>query len=207
MAVTTEESSALGASSEKSRIQKSSDINSSKAVSLSTRRTALSPSKNPPKIVDVRTHAAQAQRELTRERRMMQQEKAEKARLLEHAKEQERKALVQSEQEAKELRLTAEQHEKARKAKAAEADAALVQTVQERTRKAEQLGRYIEARRAQLKKEASRRPHPLPPLCCCGLDPLENHVDNCARNCIFYQNPRAYQRALTSLFVRPIVLE
>ena len=46
---------------------------------------------------------------------------------------------------------------------------------------------------------------PLPPLCACGLDPLENHPDNCARNCIFYKNATAYQCAAppSLLYRRP----
>ena len=51
------------------------------------------------------------------------------------------------------------------------------------------------------------RPRPLPPLCACGLDPLENHVVNCARNCILYGNPAAYSRTLSGLISRTIKLE
>jgi hypothetical protein len=67
--------------------------------------------------------------------------------------------------------------------------------------------RYFEALREKLRGEASMRSRPLPPMCSCGLDPLENHTENCARNCVFYKNPAAYGRALSGLFVRPIVLD
>jgi hypothetical protein len=67
--------------------------------------------------------------------------------------------------------------------------------------------RYIEAFRKQLQKEVSLRARPLPPLCACALDPLENHTEQCARNCVFFKNPAAYGRALSALFVRPIVLD
>jgi hypothetical protein len=34
-----------------------------------------------------------------------------------------------------------------------------------------------------------------------------NHTEQCARNCVFFKNPAAYGRALSALFVRPIVLD
>ena len=64
----------------------------------------------------------------------------------------------------------------------------------------------LELESEQLKLEVRHRMSPLPPLCSCGLDPLDNHPDNCARNCVFYRNPEAYKRALSGLFVRPISL-
>ena len=67
--------------------------------------------------------------------------------------------------------------------------------------------RFVEAYRKKLQLEAASRSRPLPPLCACGLDPLDNHTDNCARNCIFFKNPQAYGRALSGLFVRPIILD
>ena len=36
---------------------------------------------------------------------------------------------------------------------------------------------------------------------------VENHTEQCARNCIFFNNPPAYGRALAGLFCRPIVLD
>ena len=72
---------------------------------------------------------------------------------------------------------------------------------------ATQTARYIEALRHQLKLEVALRPRPLPPLCACGLDPLENHPALCARNCGLYQNPAGYSRALSGLIARTIKLE
>lgn len=81
-----------------------------------------------------------------------------------------------------------------------------LKAARERAQKATQTERYIEARRDQLRKEVELSQRPLPPLCSCGLDALDNHVDNCARNCVFYKNPQAYSRALSGLFVRAINL-
>ena len=74
-------------------------------------------------------------------------------------------------------------------------------------RKAVEADRFYEALRSKLREEAAHLRRPIPPLCACGLDPLENHTEKCARNCIFYKNPAAYGRALSGLFVRPIVLD
>ena len=48
---------------------------------------------------------------------------------------------------------------------------------------------------------------PLPPICASGIDPLENHTEQCPRNSIFFNNPAAYGRMLSCLFVRPIVID
>ena len=56
-------------------------------------------------------------------------------------------------------------------------------------------------------RQVALRPRPLPPLCACGLDPLDNHVQRCARNCLFHKNPAAYSRALSGLISRTIKLE
>ena len=67
--------------------------------------------------------------------------------------------------------------------------------------------RYIEAYRKQLQNEVLHSPRPLPPLCPSGLDPLDQlYTERCARNCVFFGNPAAYGRALSGLFVRPIVI-
>lgn len=81
-----------------------------------------------------------------------------------------------------------------------------VEAARERAQKVTQTERYIEARRDQLRKQVELSQRPLPPLCSCGLDALDNHVENCARNCVFYENPQAYSRALSGLFVRAINL-
>lgn len=72
---------------------------------------------------------------------------------------------------------------------------------------AKETERYLEALRHQLMQEVALRKRPLPPLCACGLDPLENHVKFCARNCIFHGNAAMYSRALSGLISRTIKLE
>ena len=67
--------------------------------------------------------------------------------------------------------------------------------------------RFFDAMREALREEAAKTKRALPPLCACGLDPLENHTEQCSRNCVYYNNPQAYGRALSGLFVRPIVLD
>jgi coiled-coil domain-containing protein 15 len=59
--------------------------------------------------------------------------------------------------------------------------------------------RYIEALRAQLLDKIAKKQTTLPPLCPCGLTPLEDHAAHCANNCVFYRNPLAYSRSLASL--------
>ena len=84
----------------------------------------------------------------------------------------------------------------------------VIRQVRAQYEKAIESERYFDALRTQLRAEASLRSKPLPALCACGLDPLEdNFTQNCARNCIFFNNPQAYGRALSGLFVRPIVLD
>ena len=67
--------------------------------------------------------------------------------------------------------------------------------------------RYVEALRKQLRQEVANRPRPLPPLCACGLDPLDNHTERCARNCEYYKNPKAYARALSGLLQHQVALD
>ncbi|XP_034405386.1 coiled-coil domain-containing protein 15 [Cyclopterus lumpus] len=77
--------------------------------------------------------------------------------------------------------------------------------VQLQRRKREEKGkvasRFIEALRAQLKERLSQekpeKPEP-PPLCCCASSFWDSHPDTCANNCVFYNNPKAYAKALRS---------
>ena len=78
---------------------------------------------------------------------------------------------------------------------------------QMRVQKVVESERFFEGLRQQLRDEVARSKRPLPPLCNCGLEALDNHTEQCARNCIFFNNPAAYGRALSGLFVRPIVLD
>lgn len=74
--------------------------------------------------------------------------------------------------------------------------------------KAVEAERYVVAYRKKLQAEAATRARPLPSLCPSGLDPLDNkYTEHCARNSPFFKNPQAYGRAISALFVRPIVLD
>ncbi|XP_072282233.1 coiled-coil domain-containing protein 15 [Pyxicephalus adspersus] len=70
----------------------------------------------------------------------------------------------------------------------------------EKTQKTREFNRYVEALRAQMKDKMLLHNIELPPLCCCGSDFWDAHPDTCANNCIFYKNPKAYTRALQSVF-------
>ncbi|XP_056400157.1 coiled-coil domain-containing protein 15 [Hyla sarda] len=71
----------------------------------------------------------------------------------------------------------------------------------EKAQKAKKSNRYVEALRAQMKDKLLLHNIELPPLCCCGSDFWDSHPDTCANNCIFYQNPKAYTRALQSVLL------
>ncbi|KAM4015459.1 LOW QUALITY PROTEIN: coiled-coil domain-containing protein 15, partial [Anomaloglossus baeobatrachus] len=71
----------------------------------------------------------------------------------------------------------------------------------EREQKAKQSNRYLEALRAQVRDKLLLHNIALPPLCCCGSDFWDSHPDTCANNCIFYNNPKAYSRALQSVLL------
>ncbi|XP_068457352.1 coiled-coil domain-containing protein 15 [Clinocottus analis] len=67
-----------------------------------------------------------------------------------------------------------------------------------REEKGKVASRFIEALRAQMKQRLSQgKPEP-PPLCCCASSFWESHPDTCANNCVFYNNPKAYAKALHS---------
>ncbi|KAM8927629.1 coiled-coil domain-containing protein 15 [Pelodytes ibericus] len=69
----------------------------------------------------------------------------------------------------------------------------------EKTQKTKEYVRYVDALRAQMKEKMKLHNIELPPLCCCGSDFWDSHPDTCANNCIFYNNPKAYTRALQSV--------
>ncbi|XP_034076362.1 coiled-coil domain-containing protein 15 isoform X1 [Gymnodraco acuticeps] len=59
--------------------------------------------------------------------------------------------------------------------------------------------RFIEALRARMKERVSQEKlEPPPPLCCCASSFWDSHPDTCANNCVFYNNPKAYAKALHS---------
>ncbi|XP_042355396.1 coiled-coil domain-containing protein 15 [Plectropomus leopardus] len=61
--------------------------------------------------------------------------------------------------------------------------------------------RFIEALRAQMKERLSQEKLEPPPLCCCASSFWDSHPDTCANNCVFYNNPKAYAKALHSTMV------
>ncbi|KAI9531936.1 hypothetical protein NQZ68_036742, partial [Dissostichus eleginoides] len=58
--------------------------------------------------------------------------------------------------------------------------------------------RFIEALRARMKERVSQEKLEPPPLCCCASSFWDSHPDTCANNCVFYNNPKAYAKALHS---------
>ncbi|KAK5858308.1 hypothetical protein PBY51_002456 [Eleginops maclovinus] len=58
--------------------------------------------------------------------------------------------------------------------------------------------RFIEALRARMKERMSQEKLEPPPLCCCASSFWDSHPDTCANNCVFYNNPKAYAKALHS---------
>lgn len=59
--------------------------------------------------------------------------------------------------------------------------------------------RYIEALQAILKEKVLSRNIVLPPLCSCGPTIWDTNPDTCANNCVFYKNPKAYAKALSTV--------
>jgi len=59
--------------------------------------------------------------------------------------------------------------------------------------------RYIEALQAILKEKVLSRNIVLPPLCSCASTIWDTNPDTCANNCIFYKNPKAYAKALSTI--------
>eukprot|EP00962_Isochrysis_galbana_P012904 scaffold3667_cov110-Isochrysis_galbana.AAC.14 len=159
-----------------------------------------------PRVVAVRSEWASAERQAARIRRAGQARDVQARDRIARQKAAQ-SAHAAAERAQAEVRREAHEAEIASRLKAEETERMLeLKAARERAQKATQTERYIEARRDQLRKEVELSQRPLPPLCSCGLDALDNHVDNCARNCVFYKNPQAYSRALSGLFVRAINL-
>ena len=59
--------------------------------------------------------------------------------------------------------------------------------------------RYIEALKVILKEKLHTRNIVLPPLCSCGPTIWDANPDTCANNCVFYKNPKAYAKALSTV--------
>ncbi|XP_022783002.1 trichohyalin-like [Stylophora pistillata] len=85
---------------------------------------------------------------------------------------------------------------KAQKAKKRELD--LVKR-HKKLQKERETERYIEALQAVLRDKAQSKNIVLPPLCSCGLTIWDTNPDTCANNCVFYKNPKAYAKALSTV--------
>ena len=151
--------------------------------------------------------AALADRHAAREAREKREAEAKRSALREELAQRATARAAARKERAEMERKVAELEAQAQAAEAELSAAAALKAEYAKTQRANETERYFEALRVKLRAEASMRTKPLPPLCTCGLDPLDNHTELCARNCIFFNNPAAYGRALSGLFVRPIVLD
>ena len=85
---------------------------------------------------------------------------------------------------------------RARKEKKHEVDLA---KQHKKLQKEKETERYIEALQAILKEKVLRRNIVLPPLCSCGPTIWDTNPETCANNCVFYKNPKAYAKALSTV--------
>ena len=85
---------------------------------------------------------------------------------------------------------------RARKEKKHEMDSA---KQQKKLQKEKETERYIEALQAILKEKVLSRNIVLPPLCSCGPTIWDTNPETCANNCVFYKNPKAYAKALSTV--------
>lgn len=134
-----------------------------------------------PRLALVRSQWSAAERSAATERRDSERQQKRAAR--ERSRRQVAEATARAEAKAAELKeVRAHEQEQARVREAYDlVEHAAMQAGQQRQQKTLEAERFAEARRQQLREEVALRPRALPPLCCCGLDPLENHVDHCAR--------------------------
>lgn len=70
---------------------------------------------------------------------------------------------------------------------------------QKKLQKERETERYIEALQAILKEKVLSRNIVLPPLCSCGPTIWDTNPETCANNCVFYKNPKAYAKALSTV--------
>ena len=59
--------------------------------------------------------------------------------------------------------------------------------------------RYKQALRHQILQQLKKKDVELPQLCNCGLSVDNDDTSKCANNCPFYNNPKAYDAALTTM--------
>lgn len=70
---------------------------------------------------------------------------------------------------------------------------------EKKLQKEKEMERYIEALKVILKDKLQTRNIVLPPLCSCGSTIWDANPDTCANNCVFYKNPKAYAKALSTV--------
>lgn len=85
---------------------------------------------------------------------------------------------------------------RARKEKKHEVDSA---KTRRKLQKEKETERFIEALQAILKEKVLSRNIDLPPLCSCGPTIWDTNPETCANNCVFYKNPKAYAKALSTV--------
>ncbi|XP_075695325.1 coiled-coil domain-containing protein 15 [Rhinoderma darwinii] len=155
--------------------------------------------------VDKEEERKQKQSQYLMYRRLFMDIEREQVKEVRRQKEHERKiSKIKTEREAerlmeeRRLRVSARPSIQIRKS---EVEEATTEEQREKAQKTKQSNRYIEALRAQMKDKMLLHNIELPPLCCCGSDFWDSHPDTCANNCIFYENPKAYTRALQSVLL------
>ncbi|XP_001639808.2 coiled-coil domain-containing protein 15 [Nematostella vectensis] len=75
----------------------------------------------------------------------------------------------------------------------------VIQQRHEKLQKSKETERFIDALRAMIKEKMGKKGVRLPPLCACGPTIWDASPETCANNCVFYRNPKAYAKALSSL--------
>ncbi|XP_062392101.1 coiled-coil domain-containing protein 15 [Sardina pilchardus] len=134
-----------------------------------------------------RTHLRRIARIKADKERQRQEEEQKLERL--QQQEEERDALAEREHLILE-RLRLEEEERAKTVRR-----------KEKAQKSREATRYIDALRAQMRERITQEKVDLPALCCCGDGFWDSHPDNCANNCVFYKNPKAYAQALQSVLL------
>ncbi|RDD47661.1 Coiled-coil domain-containing protein 15 [Trichoplax sp. H2] len=99
--------------------------------------------------------------------------------------------------------ITGESPSKAKKRQKAEEEEVLRQLElrKQKLQRNKEMERYINALRESIKERFQASNTELPQLCNCTANLWETNPDTCANNCIFYKNPKAYTRALSSLLL------
>jgi hypothetical protein len=64
------------------------------------------------------------------------------------------------------------------------------ETRRQQVQRNQEMDRYIQALRVQLKEQVESRKLDVPPLCACGVSLWDASPDTCANNCSFYKNPK-----------------